>query len=128
MSSEFVLTVSIAIRRSLPLVSATVVILVLLAVAVEVETGFFSAYQRRDLVCSSAIGVIRDTVPPSQSVRFGDCTISAIVIGVPEPKGSVMVRRLVTINAYDEASGQFIGKHTVTLDERPVPEMAKEQR
>jgi hypothetical protein len=112
---------SIAIRRSFPLVSAIAVVLVLLAVVVEVETGLFSEYQRRNIVCNRAIGAIRDAVPSPQPVRFRDCTISASVVEVPEPKGHVIVRRAVTINAYDEASGQFIGKHTVTLDERPVP-------
>ena len=112
----------------MPLVSAIAVILVLLAVAVEVETGLFSEYQRRNVVCNRAIGAIRDAVPSPQSVRFRDCTISASLVGVPEPKASVFVRRVVTINAYDEASGQFIGKHTVTLDERPVPDVARELR
>lgn len=128
MPSKSALTISIAIRRRLPLVSATAVVLVLLVVAVEVETGLFSEYQRRNVVCNSAIGAIRDGVPSHQPVRFRDCTISASLVSVPEPKGSAILRRVVTINAYDAASGQFIGKHTVTLDERPVQDVAKELR
>jgi hypothetical protein len=118
-ASKFALTTT-AIWRILLLVSAAAVLLLLLAVIVEVETGLFSEHQRRNIVCNIAIEAIRDAVPSSQPARFRDCTITASRIDVPEPKGAIIIRRVVSINAYDEASGQHIGQHTVTLHDSVV--------
>ena len=121
MPAKSLLNVLMAIRRSLPLLSTTGVLIILAAVVLEIETSYFSEYQRRRSICNRAMAEIRAASP--RPLRFVDCTISASLVGLSEPKGTALIRRVVTINVYDQASGQFIGTHSVTLDGHPFKDV-----